>query len=317
MAIPKGLWDELAENKGWFDETADSSGWFSKDNLNVSSGGASLTATMAFVLDGVATEINATLGHSATQGATLDGVTVAGNATLGHGATLAAQLDGVALDFAATLGHAADSAVALDGITAALNAVTGHVATQAVVLDDITPAIAGTLGHPSELAITLDDATADFAASVSGSGASLTAELAVQLDDVVVDIAAYLPVRGGGIGHGKKRKRYIIKDRMYNLDDGELQQVLAILYKPQEKTEVARPTRKLRHKVAKVAARTDSAGFEYKPVDFMPKFGQEYVQPLDPMMAQVVEAWLADIQSKAYRAWIDEDDEEIALLLAA
>ena len=46
MAIPKGLWDEAAENLGWLDVTADSSGWFDRDGLNVSAAGGPVTATL-------------------------------------------------------------------------------------------------------------------------------------------------------------------------------------------------------------------------------------------------------------------------------
>jgi hypothetical protein len=146
--------------------------------------------------------------------------------------------------------------------------------------------------------ITVNDA--DGTSYVVGSCASVTPPAAT----------------GGGIGHGgKKRRRYVIKDRLYYLDEGELQQVLAIAFKPDEPVEVKKPTRRIVKKtVEKVAPKWDEVGIPYYPV---PQIAPIDLRIPDGDMVRAIELYLKARRIADYERWILEDDEEIAILLAA
>ena len=96
-------------------------------NINATiGGGAALTATMAVTLDSISTSIAATTGHTATLAATLSDITVAANATTGHTATMAFSLNSISTAINVSVVPAgaitATMAVTLDGIGVSINA---------------------------------------------------------------------------------------------------------------------------------------------------------------------------------------------------
>src|SRR3990167_8782064 len=68
-------------------------------------------------------------------------------------------------------------------------------------------------------------------------------------DGYSIGVAIVIPpaaVTGGGIGHGRKRKRYLIKDRLYNLTDSEFQQIVSSFGQNEEVVkEIKKPAKKL------------------------------------------------------------------------
>lgn len=161
-------------------------------------GAASLTATIAF---------------------TLDGITVASSATVGHPATIAATLDTVSTAFAATAGHTATASIVLDDVTAAVAATAGHPASLAVTLDDIVVAMdadvtAGSSSITADIQITLDDISVAFNADVSG-------------EETDVYPGSGYPATGiyWGVKKVKKGKRLddILKKAMDKIVEGEME----------------------------------------------------------------------------------------------
>ena len=75
--------------------------WFDRD-LTAPAAVGSITATMAFTLDGVAVASSATLGHSATLAVQLGDIQVSSTVVLGHTAIIGFTLDDISVAMTAT-----------------------------------------------------------------------------------------------------------------------------------------------------------------------------------------------------------------------
>lgn len=101
MAIPKGLWDELALSEGWFDVTQKPEGWFDSDLLDTSVSG--VTATLAVTEASDTVSSSASVEIAATLAVTESSDTVSSAASVEVSASLAVTESDDSLSSSATV----------------------------------------------------------------------------------------------------------------------------------------------------------------------------------------------------------------------